>query len=50
MAYTREGVPLDRVWVLGNLICRMVRVPNPQRLTDTQILVEYAPPGCMYMS
>ena len=39
-----EGVVLNRVHILGFFVLNRVRVSNPQRLTYTQIFVEY-PPG-----
>ena len=41
-----EGVVLNRVCILGFFVLNMVRLLNPQRLTYTQLLIEY-PPGFM---
>ena len=50
MALTEEGVHFEsvflklRVFILGFFVPDSFRVSNPQRLTYTQILVEYSPP------
>ena len=50
MALTKDGVHFEgvflklRVFILGFFVPDSFRVSNPQRLTYTQILVEYSPP------
>ena len=50
MALTKEGVHFEgvflklRVFILGFFVPDSFRVSNPQRLTYTQILVEYSLP------
>ena len=42
-----SGTPLYDLY--GNVLLDRVSVSNPQRLTSTQILVHYPPPGIMLL-